>query len=90
MDHWNNPEYSSKPHSPVPGVENVAPRSDTSETLLPPTNVPTQSTSYAGTAEATKSYNEEVADIVGDGEEDSWEDLDDLKLEQQVLFVIMI
>ncbi|EYC22672.1 hypothetical protein Y032_0016g2890 [Ancylostoma ceylanicum] len=83
MDRWNKADYSSVPHPTVRGDDNLATRSDTSETMLPLSNVPVQSTSYADTVDATNSHQEEVTDV-GDGEEDSWEDLDDTKLEQQM------
>ncbi|VDK48524.1 unnamed protein product [Cylicostephanus goldi] len=83
MDQWNTPEYSPKHLPSALGVENVASKGDGSEKAVPISDAPAQSTSYSSAPDLPKNLCGDAADSDSD-EKDSWENLDDTKLEQQV------
>ncbi|KHJ98163.1 hypothetical protein OESDEN_01852 [Oesophagostomum dentatum] len=80
MEHWNSPLYSPRHHSSLPVIE---------DKVTKRTGVETNSVSDAS-AQSTSSgavgnvANRSEQDVVDGEEKDSWEDLDDTKLEQQV------
>ncbi|KAK6765353.1 hypothetical protein RB195_025321 [Necator americanus] len=84
MDHWDTPEYSSKHQSSTIGVEDNVKKCDVSGKMVPLSDLPMQSKSRASDVDAPKKSSNEVADVVSIEEGDSWEDLDDMKLEQQM------